>query len=454
MAQDISLDVAPPSAVVPASSLKSWVAYDAAQTDFPIQNLPYGCFTRVQPEAGVDGAEGERKRLGVAIGDQVLDLSVLYRAGVFSSLPDGGAFLDEPALNGLMSKGRAVWVAVRELLTDLLREGGSAKLRDDAALRARALVPQSQVRMHVPARIGDYTDFYSSKYHAYNVGVMFRGKANALQPNWSWLPVGYHGRSSSIVVSGTPVTRPNGQLQPDETKPPVFGACKLLDFELEMGAFVGGTGNALGQPMTLAQAEESLFGLVVLNDWSARDVQKWEYVPLGPFTAKNFATTISPWVVTLEALRPFAVPNQAQIPPPLPYLAEEKAVTYDIHLDVLVAPKGAAPSEEQVVSRSNAKYLYWTLKQQLVHHSVTGCNMVAGDLLGTGTISGPKSEEYGSMLELSWRGSKEVPVGGGVTRKFLQDGDTVNLRGYAQAENFRVGFGDCAGTILPAIKYP
>jgi fumarylacetoacetase len=256
------------------------------------------------------------------------------------------------------------------------------------------------------------------------------------------------------VVSGTGVTRPNGQLQPDETKPPVFGPCRLLDFELEIGAFVGGAGNALGQPLSIAQAEEMLFGLVVLNDWSARDVQKWEYVPLGPFTAKNFATTISPWVVTMEALAPFAVPNQAQIPAPLSYLAESAPKTYDIKLDVSVAPKGVAESDEQLVSRSNAKYLYWTLNQQLVHHSVTGCNMRAGDLLGTGTISGPKPEEYGSMLELSWKGSKQVSVGGGAVRKFLQDGDTVNMRGYAQAENFKVGFGDCAGTILPAIKFP
>ena len=243
----------------------------------------------------------------------MLDLSELQAAGLFSSLPENGQYLGAELLNDFMAKGRDTWKATRALLTDLLREGGSPALRDNEALRGVALLPQSSVQMHMPARIGDYTDFYSSKYHAFNVGVMFRGRANALQPNWTWLPVGYHGRASSVVVSGTPVTRPNGQLQPDDTKPPVFGTCKLLDFELEMAAFVGGPGNKLGQPLTLEQAEAMMFGLVVMNDWSARDIQKWEYVPLGPFTAKNFATTISPWIVTMEALEPFKVPNQEQV---------------------------------------------------------------------------------------------------------------------------------------------
>lgn len=442
-AQDIALDKIPPSAVVPASSLRSWVEYDAATCHFPIQNLPYGVFSRPGEE---------RRRIGVAIGAEVLDLAALLEAGIFASLPGGGAYFGESSLNAFMSQGRPVWRAARALLTALLTEGGeNATLRDNAALRSAALVSRSAVKMHVPAQIGDYTDFYSSKYHAYNVGVMFRGKDNALQPNWAWLPVGYHGRSSSVVVSGEPITRPNGQLQPDESKPPVYGPCKLLDFELEMAAFVGGPGNLMGQPLTTAQAEEMMFGLVVMNDWSARDVQKWEYVPLGPFTAKNFGTTISPWIVTMEALEPFRVPNQEQVPAPMTYLTEEKPMTYDIHLDVTL--QSAAMSTPAVISRSNAKYLYWTLNQQLTHHSVTGCNMRPGDLIGTGTISGPQPTEYGSMLELSWRGAREVPLGaeGGV-RKFLQDGDSVNMIGYAQAENYMVGFGDCEGRVKPAFK--
>lgn len=443
--QDIALDKIPPSAVVPASNMRSWVEYNQAETHFPIQNLPYGVFSR----------EGEeKKRIGVAIGEQVLDLSVLLAAGLFASLPDGGEYFGADALNAFMARGRSVWRQARALLTELLLDGGAnGALRDNAELRAKALVPQASVHMHVPAQIGDYTDFYSSKYHAFNVGVMFRGRDNALQPNWSWLPVGYHGRSSSIVVSGQPIHRPNGQLQPDETKPPVFGPCKLLDFELEMAAFVGGPANAMGQPLTPEQAEESMFGLVVLNDWSARDVQKWEYVPLGPFTAKNFGSTISPWIVTMEALAPFRVPNQKQIPEPMPYLAEKAPMTYDIHLDVTI--QSEKMSKPAVVSKSNAKYLYWTFNQQLVHHSVTGCPMRPGDLLGSGTISGPDSKEYGSMLELSWRGSKEVSLGeeGGI-RKFLQDGDNVNMIGYAQAENYKIGFGDCEGKILPAVKFP
>lgn len=446
--QDISLDVAPPSAVVPASNLRSFVPYDAAVTHFPIQNLPYGVFTRNSDPAPA------RKRIGVAIGDQVLDLSVCQQAGLFASLPEGGAYFADELLNRFMEHDAAVWREARTLLQDLLSaSGGSGALRDNAGLRAQALVPQSSVTMHMPARVGDYTDFYSSKYHAYNVGVMFRGKANALQPNWTWLPVGYHGRASSLAVSGQDVIRPHGQLQPDESKPPVFGTCKLLDFELEMGAFVGGKGNALGQPLPMSAAASSIFGLVVLNDWSARDIQKWEYVPLGPFTAKNFATTISPWIVTMLALEPFAVPNQEQKPAPMPYLAQDKPMTYDIHLDVtLQSGTMAAPA---TISRSNAKYLYWTLQQQLVHHAVSGCPMVAGDLLGTGTISGPAASEYGSMLELSWRGSKEVSLGeGNGVRKFLQDGDEINMIGYAQAENFKVGFGECKGKIRPAVNYP
>jgi len=306
--------------------------------------------------------------------------------------------------------------------------------------------------MELPCSIGDYTDFYSSRYHATNVGIMFRGKDNALQPNWLHLPVGYHGRASSVVVSGTDIKRPNGQLAPD-LKTPSWGPCKLMDFELEMACFVG-AGNKLGEPITMANANDHIFGLTTMNDWSARDIQKWEYVPLGPFGAKNFGTTISPWIVTLEALEPFKVDNEEQKDPaPLPYLKEpegSKLECYDIKLDVTV--QSSEMKEPSVVSKSNAKYLYWNFKQQLVHHTVTGCNMRPGDLLGSGTISGPEEAEYGSMLELCWKGTKEIPMNDGSIRKFLRDGDEVNMVGYCQGDGYRIGFGDCKGRVLPANK--
>lgn len=419
---------------------KSWVAYEP-NCPFPIQNLPYGVFG-----LSADG----NSRIGVAIGDQVLDLYALATAGLLQSdkLGDGSCFL-ESGLNRFMGMGKAAWSEARALISHLLDEE-TPTLRDNAELRARVLVPQALVQMRMPCVIGDYTDFYSSRHHAYNVGVIFRGKDNALQPNWLHLPVGYHGRASSVVLSGTNIVRPKGQLVTSDEGPPTLGPCKLMDFELEMACFVG-PGNELGAPMTMDQAEDSIFGLALMNDWSARDIQKWEYVPLGPFGAKNFGTTISPWIVTCEALEPFLIPNEVQEPQPLPYLRETKPQglqTYDIKLAVTI--QGEDMKEPQRVSLSNSKYLYWNFKQQLTHHTVTGCNMRPGDLLGSGTISGPNETEYGSMLELSWRGSKEVKVGEGV-RKFLKDGDEVNMVGWCEGQGYVIGFGECKGKILPAL---
>jgi fumarylacetoacetase len=321
-------------------------------------------------------------------------------------------------------------------------------LRDDAELRQRAFVSMASVQMHLPADIGDYTDFYSSKEHASNLGSMFRNPENPLLPNWLHIPVGYHGRASSVVVSGVDIHRPRGQTKPKEDEPPVYGPCRLLDFELEMAFFVG-PGNDLGHPIPVASAQDHIFGMVVMNDWSARDIQKWEYVPLGPFLGKNFATSISPWVVTMDALAPFAVENPAQDPAPLPYLQHADNYSFDINLSVAIQPEG---QEGEVVSNSNLKYMYWTMKQQLAHHTVTGCNTRPGDLMGSGTISGKTPGSYGSMIELSWRGTKEVSVGGGETRKFLKDGDTVVMSGYCQGDGFRVGFGEVRSKVLPALQ--
>lgn len=404
---------------------------------FPIQNLPYGVFS-----------DGDlTHRIGVAIGDYVLDLRKvkhLFNGPELSSKQDVFA---ESTLNSLMSLGRPAWQETRATLQKLLSKDEGV-IRDDASLREKCLIPMNKVTMHLPARIGDYTDFYSSRDHATNIGTMFRGKENALMPNWLHLPVGYHGRASSVIVSETPVRRPCGQSRLDPTKPPTFGASKVLDFELEMAFFVG-KGNNLGEPIKAANAHEHIFGFTLMNDWSARDLQKWEYVPLGPFTAKSFATTISPWVVTVDALMPFALDNVDQSDPEiLPYLKHDDKFRFDVNLEVGI--KSETASEAGIVCRSNLKHMYWTGKQQLAHHSVTGCNMQPGDLLGSGTISGPEPESFGSMLELSWNRTKEVPIGNGEVRKFLNDGDEVIMTGYAQGDGYRVGFGVCAGKVLPA----
>lgn len=416
------------------------MSFIAVTTDshFPIQNLPYGVFST---------SDNLRHRIGVAIGDQILDLSIvktLFTGPVLSQHQD---VFDQPTLNAFMGLGRPAWQEARATLQKML-SASEPVLRDNTDLRDRAFVSQSKATMHLPAKIGDYTDFYSSKSHAYNVGCMFRDPKNALMPNWTHLPVGYHGRASSVIVSGTPIRRPMGQMTPDETQPPVFGACRLLDIELEMGFFTG-PATQLGERVPIHKAEDYIFGMVLLNDWSARDIQKWEYVPLGPFLGKSFGTTISPWVVTMDALKPFAVPNEAQDPKPLPYLEHSDNYTFDINLTVDLVCEGL-PSAV-TVSRSNFKYMYWTMKQQLAHHTVNGCNINPGDLMASGTISGETPDSYGSLLELCWKGTKPLDLGNGVTRKFLADGDEVILTGVCEGAGYRVGFGTCTGRILPAI---
>ena len=424
-----------------------WVE-GADGSHFPLQNLPFGIFSHEQ--------SGRDPRVGVAIGDSVLDLRQLANEGAFDELPfHAPSVFGGDSLNDFMARPRSDWQAVRVRLTTLLgRDGTDASLREGAAMQASCLVPRVEVEMHLPAQIGDYTDFYSSREHASNVGEMFRGKGNELQPNWLHLPVGYHGRASSVVVSSTPVVRPKGQLQLDKTdatKGTEHAPCRLLDFELEMGCFVGGPTPKLGTPLSMEEAGDRIFGFVLCNDWSARDIQKFEYVPLGPFGAKNFATSISPWVVTVDALEPFRCATSAgtQQPTPLPYLQDPSYSSYDVALTVELAPgAGATPT---VVSESNYRHMYWTCKQQLVHHAVTGCDMKPGDLLASGTISGDAPHKFGSMLELSWQGTKEVgPLSDGTTRKFLKDGDVVTLRGVCNGPHFSIGFGECAGQVLPA----
>jgi len=416
----------------------SWVEVPAG-SHFPIENLPYGVCRR---------GEGSDTRVCVAIGEHVLDLVEVERAGRFADcahLPPG--VFSAPTLNPFMALGRAAWKEARATLTRLLLADEPA-LRDDRALRDRALMPMSAVEMVLPVSIGDYTDFYSSREHATNVGTMFRGKENALMPNWLHLPVGYHGRASSVVVSGTDVRRPRGQTKADDADAPTFGPCRLLDFELEMGFFTG-PGNRLGEPIPVDEAEDHIFGMVLVNDWSARDIQKWEYQPLGPFLAKNFATSISPWVVTMDALEPFRRAGPEQDPAPLPYLASPGAGAFDINLTVEIKPDGAA--EGGRVCASNFKHLYWSMAQQLAHHTVTGCDIRPGDLLASGTISGPVETSYGSMLEISWRGTKTVALPGGEERKFIADGDTVTMTGWCEGDGYRVGFGEVTGRILPAL---
>jgi len=419
--------------------LVSWVPVPPS-SHFPLENLPYGVFSN---------SADPRPRLGVAVGESVLDLSRIAHLFTGPLLAAKQEVFRAPNLNPLMSLSPAHWAEARATLQSLLA-ADCPTVRDNAGLRNTVLLPQAEVKMHLPAEIGDYTDFYSSLDHATNVGTMFRGKDNALMPNWKHLPVGYHGRASSVVVSGTPIRRPHGQTKPVETEPPKFGPCRLMDFELEMAFFVGGPATELGRPIRMEDADQHIFGMVVMNDWSARDIQKWEYIPLGPFGAKNLGTSISPWVVTMEALKPFAVANYKQEPEPFPYLRHKDPFTFDIGLEVEIKPACAA--EATVVSRSNFRYMYWTMKQQLVHHTVTGCNMRPGDLLASGTISGPDPSSFGSMLELSWRGSKPLPMVGGGERKFLQDGDIVTMTGLCRGEGFNVGFGSVEGVVLPALQ--
>ncbi|WP_128929049.1 fumarylacetoacetase [Bradyrhizobium guangxiense] len=414
-------------------SLRSFIEVDPS-SDFPIQNLPYGVFST---------NDGLAPRLGVAIGDYVLDLWELEQDGVITA-GDPGTFAG--GLNALMHLGPKVWSKTRARISELLRHD-NPELRDNEALRARALVPMQNARLHMPFAVSGYTDFYSSKEHATNVGVMFRGKDNALQPNWLHMPIAYNGRASTVVVSGTRVKRPRGQLKPANVEVPSFGPCKRLDFELEMGVVIGQP-SPMGGMLSESQAEEMIFGFVLLNDWSARDIQQWEYVPLGPFLAKAFATSISPWVVTREALEPFRLKGAEQEPVPLDYLKQARPQNYDVELDVSLRAAGAnAPAS---ISRTNFKYMYWSSVQQLMHHASSGCAMNVGDLLGSGTISGPEKNQRGSLLEISWNGTEPVELPGGARRSFLEDGDSLVMRGWCQGKGYRVGFGEVEGTILPA----
>lgn len=429
---------------MPDPKLKSFLPA-AQESHFPIQNLPYGVFRRRHGGAAAGQA---RPCIGVAIGDHVLDLHILEDRGILApkALAGRRAF-SEPALNSFMAAGRAAWRETRQGLTRLLSHD-EPLLRDDTELRDAALVPMSDVEMLLPADIGDYTDFYSSREHATNVGTMFRGPDNALMPNWLHLPVGYHGRASSIVVSGTDLHRPHGQSKADDAAAPSFGPSKMVDFELEMGYFVG-PGNALGQPIRASQALDHIFGLVLVNDWSARDIQKWEYVPLGPFLAKNFGTSISPWVVTLDALEPFRTQGPPQEPEPLAYLRSPGPGAYDIRLEVTLQSEKI--NEPAVICRSNFKYMYWTIAQQVAHHTINGCNLRPGDLLASGTISGPVQETYGSMLELAWKGQRPLTLPNGERRASIQDGDRLTITGWCDAPGHRIGFGEVTGKILAAL---
>jgi fumarylacetoacetase len=420
---------------------RSWLesANDTA-CDFPIQNLPFGIFS---------DSRHAMPRAGVAIGDKIVDLAALRSAGhlaLDTSVDAGEDVFAQPSLNAFIALGRDAWRSVRIQLSALL-DAACSTLRDDEALQARVLVPMTAATMHLPVDIPGYTDFYSSKEHATNVGSMFRDPKNALLPNWSEMPIGYNGRASSVVVSGTDVRRPMGQLKLPEQERPIYGACRKLDIELETG-FIVGRGNALGEPIACGDAEDHIFGMVLLNDWSARDIQQWEYVPLGPFNSKSFATTISPWIVTLDALEPFRVAQPEQTPEPLPYLRHAGAHAFDIALEVKLRPEGTPTAS--TIARTNFKYMYWTMAQQLAHHTVSGCNTRVGDLMGSGTISGPTQDSCGSLLELTWNGARPVTLEGGDTRTFIADGDELALAGWCQGDGYRVGFGTCVGKIVPA----
>ena len=413
-------------------SLSSWVEV-AADSEFPIQNLPFG-IAKIKDKGPIVVSR---------IGDYVIHLNVLAEHGFFDDLGLDLLVFEKSTLNDFISLGKEKTAKLRDRLSAILDK--NLDDWDASELKDHFLAPIAQVEMMMPIQIGDYTDFYSSIDHATNVGTMFRDPENALLPNWKHLPVGYHGRSSSIMVSGTPTIRPNGQQKPNDG-PPVFGPSKLLDFELEMG-FVVGRETQLGDSVPVDQAEDFIFGMVILNDWSARDIQKWEYIPLGPFLAKNFQSTISAWVVTLDALQPFKVDGYKQTPEVLPYLKQKDIKNYDIQLEVAIQPDG---QEATTVCNSNFKYMYWTMSQQLAHHTVNGCNVRVGDMYGSGTISGPEKNMYGSMLELSWKGTNPVPLANGETRKFIQDGDTVIMKGYSEKDGIRIGFGECRSKVHPA----
>ena len=410
--------------------MQSWIKVDK-NSDFSIYNLPFGIFSE----------SDQIKRVGIAIGDHVIDLYAAYELGVFKDLNFDISVLESDYLNDFIALGKPVTVKVRaDIQFELCNENSVLKSHPSVFIK------QSVVTMHLPVKVGDYTDFYSSIEHATNIGTMFRDPDNALLPNWKHLPVGYHGRASCIIVSGQNVHRPKGQVVLEAGSPPTFQASTRVDFELEMG-FIIGKPSSLGDSVSTENADTYIFGKVLFNDWSARDIQKWEYVPLGPFLAKSFASSMSAWVVTLEALEPFRVDGPLQQPAVLPYLNSIGSRNYDINLEVAIQPKNC---KETTVSHSNFKYMYWNMNQQLAHHTVNGCNLNVGDLMASGTISGKDPNSYGSMLELSWAGSKPVELNEGGTRKFIQDNDTVIMRGYCEKGPIRIGFGSVSSTLLKA----
>ena len=421
------------SFIIPANA-KSWVE-SANGSGFPIQNMPYGIF--------ISGAKN--KRVGVALGNSVIDLAVLFHEGYFKNLPFTLEDFVSDYLNNFMMKGEQACGLLRKRLYEIFQAGSSEQINDESLLK-KVLIPLHEVVMQLPVKVGDYTDFYSSREHATNVGVMFRDPANALLPNWLHIPVGYHGRASSIILSGQPIYRPKGQQLPVENEPPVFGPSKQLDFELEL-AFTTFQGKPIGESITTAEADEFIFGMCLFNDWSARDIQKWEYVPLGPFLAKNFASSIAPWIVPLEALEYFRIPGPVQEPNVLPYLEYSGNKHVDIQLEVIIQTEDGT---ENVISKSNYRHMYWNMNQQLAHHTINGCNINCGDMMASGTISGTAPDSFGSMLELAWKGTKPLKMKDGSDRKFIQDGDTVIMRGYCQNENFKLSFGEVRTRVMPA----
>jgi fumarylacetoacetase len=417
---------------------KSWLPVSEG-CDFPIQNIPFGVFL----------TKDDIITIGTRIGEYVIDLGAFHQLGYFKGIPLTDDMFMQDSLNDFISDGRKTWRLVRNRIADVF-DAKNPDLRDNPKHKDVIIFNIKDVEMLLPINVGDYTDFYSSKEHATNVGLMFRGKENALMPNWLHVPVGYHGRSSSIVVSGTSIRRPYGQTLPAGEENPIFGPSQKVDMELET-AFITTDVNNLGEPVPVDEASEYIFGMVLFNDWSARDIQKWEYVPLGPFMGKNFASTMSPWIVTMDALEPFRCEGPKKEFKPLPYLQQKrKDTSYDIKLQAFLATENG---ESNLLTETNFKYMYWSMSQQLAHHTVNGCNVRAGDLMGSGTISGPTKDSFGSMLELTWGGKEPLTLKDGTTRTFFNDGDNVILKGYCTKDNVRIGFGNCSGKLLPPVKY-
>jgi len=412
---------------------KSWLDV-AENSDFPIQNIPFGVFLTKEDVITI----------GTRIGDYAIDLGALQQLNYFEGIELTDDMFMQDTLNDFISDGKKTWRLVRNRISDIF-EINNPTLRDNAEHREIVIFKMEDVEMQLPVLIGDYTDFYSSKEHATNVGKMFRDPENALLPNWLHIPVGYHGRSSTIVPSGIPVHRPMGQTLPNGETSPVFGPSRLVDFELET-AFITTDANIMGENIPVNEAEDYIFGMVLLNDWSARDIQKWEYVPLGPFLAKNFASSISPWIVTMDALEPFRCKGPIQEPMPLPYLQQKGKHAFDINLEVYIEPENVAPT---LVSKSNFKYMYWSMSQQLAHHTSNGCRVNSGDMMGSGTISGPTQDSFGSMLELTWGGKNPIKMADGTERKFINDNDTVTMKGFCQNSSVRIGFGEVSSKLLP-----